>query len=97
METKQSSKYYDFGSESDVADKEMYNCSNINVTTDSLGLMVRKYRSSKRTTLINDDVRVYKGGSWRDRRKISLKEGIFHKIWLLIILDLDVMSRVSEI
>jgi hypothetical protein len=29
--------------------------------------MVRKYdRSSKRTTLINDDVRVYKGGSWRD-------------------------------
>jgi gliding motility-associated lipoprotein GldJ len=39
-----------------------------NVTTDSLGLMVRKYdRSSKRTTLINDDVRVYKGGSWRDR------------------------------
>jgi hypothetical protein len=30
--------------------------------------MVRKYdRSSKRTTLINDDVRVYKGGSWRDR------------------------------
>jgi hypothetical protein len=30
--------------------------------------MVRKYdRSSKRTTLINDNVRVYKGGSWRDR------------------------------
>jgi hypothetical protein len=29
--------------------------------------MVRKYdRSSKRTTLINDEVRVYKG-SWRDR------------------------------
>jgi hypothetical protein len=64
---KQSSKYYDFGSsESDKlkADKEMYNSPN--VTTDSLGLMVRKYdRSSKRTTLINDDVRVYKGGSWR--------------------------------
>jgi hypothetical protein len=46
----------------------MYNSPKHNVTTDSLGLMVRKYdRSSKRTTLINDDVRVYKGGSWRDR------------------------------
>jgi hypothetical protein len=53
---KQSSKYYDFGSsESDKlkADKEMYNSPKHNVTTDSLGLMVRKYdRSSKRTTLI---------------------------------------------
>jgi gliding motility-associated lipoprotein GldJ len=65
---KQSSKYYDFGSsESDKlkADKEMYNSPKHNVTTDSLGLMVRKYDRSKRTTLINDDVRVYKGGSWR--------------------------------
>jgi hypothetical protein len=63
---KQSSKYYDFGSsESDKlkADKEMYNSPKHNVT-DSLGSMVRKYdRSSKRTTLINDNVRVYKGGS----------------------------------
>lgn len=24
-------------------------------------------KSNKRTTLVNDDVRVYKGGSWRDR------------------------------
>ncbi len=46
----------------------MYNSPKQNVTTDSLGRMVRKYdRSSKRTTLINDNVRVYKGGSWRDR------------------------------
>jgi gliding motility-associated lipoprotein GldJ len=70
---KQSSKNYDFGSsESDTekqkADKAMYNSPRHNVTTDSLGMMVRKYdRSNKRTTLINDDVRVYKGGSWRDR------------------------------
>ncbi|MBE0392014.1 gliding motility-associated lipoprotein GldJ [Flavobacterium sp. 7E] len=70
---KQSSKYYDFGaSESDEnktsATKKMYNSPKHNVTTDSLGGMVRKYdRSSARTTLINDDVRVYKGGSWRDR------------------------------
>ncbi|SDX98323.1 gliding motility lipoprotein GldJ [Flavobacterium degerlachei] len=70
---KQSSKYYNFGSsESDTEkekdDKKMYNSPNHNVTTDSLGKMVRKYDvSSKRTTLINDEVRVYKGGSWRDR------------------------------
>jgi hypothetical protein len=31
--------------------------------------MVRKYdKSSKRTTLINDEVRVYKGGSWEIER-----------------------------
>ncbi|UFH35871.1 gliding motility lipoprotein GldJ [Flavobacterium acetivorans] len=70
---KQSSKFYNFGSsesENDKAttDKNMYNSPKHNVTTDSLGLMVRKYdKSSKRTTLINDKVRVYKGGSWRDR------------------------------
>ena len=70
---KQSSKYYNFGeSESDTdkskSDKNMYNSPKHNVTTDSLGMMVRKYdKSSKRTTLINDEVRVYKGGSWRDR------------------------------
>ncbi|OCB74362.1 gliding motility lipoprotein GldJ [Flavobacterium crassostreae] len=70
---KQSSKYYDFGmsesnNDDESATKKMYNSPKHNVTTDSLGLMVRKYdKSSKRTTLINDDVRVYKGGSWRDR------------------------------
>ena len=70
---KQSSKYYNFGnSESDTDkekdDKKMYNSPKHNVTTDSLGKMVRKYDvTSKRTTLINDEVRVYKGGSWRDR------------------------------
>ncbi|MEO8237710.1 MAG: gliding motility lipoprotein GldJ [Flavobacterium sp.] len=68
---KQSSKYYDFGeSESaDASKKEaMYNSPIHNVTTDSLGNMLRKYdNTSKRTTLINDKTRVYKGGSWRDR------------------------------
>jgi gliding motility-associated lipoprotein GldJ len=30
--------------------------------------MVREYdKSNYRTSLINDEVRVYKGGSWRDR------------------------------
>ena len=70
---KQSTRYYNFGSsesdnEKQKEEKNMYNSPKHNVTTDSLGKMVRKYDvSSKRTTLINDDVRVYKGGSWRDR------------------------------
>lgn len=70
---KQSSKYYNFGSSEsdDKKEKEierMYNSPEHNVTTDSLGGMVRKYdKSSKRTTLIDDKIRVYKGGSWRDR------------------------------
>ncbi len=66
---KQSSKYYDFGEAGDDSKKEtMYNSPMHNVTTDSLGNMVRKYdNTSKRTTLINDKTRVYKGGSWRDR------------------------------
>ena len=69
---KQSTRYYNFGSESESEkqkeEKIMYNSPKHNVTTDSLGKMVRKYdKSSKRTTLINDEVRVYKGGSWRDR------------------------------
>ena len=70
---KQSTRYFKFGdSEEDPAkmkdDKRMYDSPKHNVSTDSLGQMVRKFdKSSKRTTLINDDVRVYKGGSWRDR------------------------------
>ncbi|MFI0490705.1 gliding motility lipoprotein GldJ [Flavobacterium sp.] len=70
---KQSSKYFnlsDLGTDNKKGkeDKEMYNSPKHNVTTDSLGNMVRKYdKSNKRTTLINDNIRVYKGGSWRDR------------------------------
>jgi gliding motility-associated lipoprotein GldJ len=69
---KQSTRYYKLAdAESDdknKSDKLMYNSPKHNVTTDSLGNMVRKYdHSSKRTTLINNESRVYKGGSWRDR------------------------------
>ena len=69
---KQSTRYYNFGDDSSdeksKSDKIMYNSPKHNVTTDSLGKMVRKYdKSNKRTTLINDESRVYKGGSWRDR------------------------------
>ncbi|MDQ5929679.1 MAG: hypothetical protein QG594_1460 [Bacteroidota bacterium] len=68
---KQSSRNYNFGtSEADKTkdEKKMYNAPVHNVSVDSLGLMIRKYdKSSKRTTFINDEVRVFKGGSWRDR------------------------------
>jgi gliding motility-associated lipoprotein GldJ len=95
MET--NSLHYDFGSsESDKlkADKEMYNSPKHNVTTDSLGLMVRKYdRSSKRTTLINDDVRVYKGGSWRDRAWLDPAQRRYFPQDMATILDLDVQCQ----
>lgn len=70
---KQSTRYFKFGdAEEDVSkmkdNQRMYDSPKHNVSTDSLGNMVRKFdKSSKRTTLVNDDVRVYKGGSWRDR------------------------------
>ncbi len=69
---KQSTRYFDFGNSEEGEklkdDQRMYDSPKHNVTTDSLGQMVRRYdKSSKRTTLVNDDVRVYKGGSWRDR------------------------------
>jgi gliding motility-associated lipoprotein GldJ len=71
---KQSIRFYKFGSEEEgdntVADKNrMYDSPKHQVSVDSTSSeMVRKYdKSSKRTTLIDDNVRVYKGGSWRDR------------------------------
>jgi gliding motility-associated lipoprotein GldJ len=70
---KQSTRYFKFGDAEENTDKKndterMYDSPIHNVSTDSLGNMSRKYdRSNKRTTLVNDDVRVYKGGSWSDR------------------------------
>jgi gliding motility-associated lipoprotein GldJ len=71
---KQSIRFYKFGSEEEgdnnVSEKNrMYDSPKHQVSVDSASSeMVRKYdKSSKRTTLIDDNVRVYKGGSWRDR------------------------------
>ena len=69
---KKSSRYFDFGNTDEGAklidSKRMYDSPKHNVTVDSLGSMVRKFdKSNKRTSLVSDDVRVYKGGSWRDR------------------------------
>lgn len=69
---KQSTRNFDFGNTDEgsklVDSKRMYDSPKHNVTVDSLGNMSRKFdKSNKRTTLVNDEVRVYKGGSWRDR------------------------------
>ena len=71
---KQSTRFFKFGSSDEGADKKtddkqrMYNSPEHNVSVDSLGNMIRKYdKTSKRTTLVDDKVRVYKGGSWKDR------------------------------
>lgn len=68
-----SSKYFNLNDSESESKKgkdnfKMYNAPIHNIKKDSLGNMVRKFdNSNKRTTLINDKVRVYKGGSWRDR------------------------------
>ena len=50
------------------ATSKMYNSPKHNTSRDSLGNIVREYdKGNNRTSLINDEVRVYKGGSWKDR------------------------------
>ncbi len=66
-----SSRFYDkFSSDEENSkdEKKMYDSPKHKVEKDSLGNLVRQYdKSNNRTSLINDEVRVYKGGSWRDR------------------------------
>ena len=70
---KRSSRYFEsFGEEEGNAEeaetRKMYNAPKHSVTRDSLGNIVREYdKDNNRTSLINDEVRVYKGGSWKDR------------------------------
>ncbi len=73
---KRSSRHYQsFGYDDDdegeqINEKDrMYNSPLHRVSSrDSLGEMDRQYdKSSNRTTLVNNEVRVYKGGSWKDR------------------------------
>ena len=48
--------------------RKMYNSPKHNIEVDSAGVMLKEYDTSdQRTSMINDEVRVYKGGSWRDR------------------------------
>lgn len=69
---KQSSRFYYNANDEDggkLKDKKrMYNSPIHKVAADSTGKIDRKFdKSDKRTTLVGDDVRVYKGGSWKDR------------------------------
>ena len=50
------------------ATRKMYNSPKHTITRDEEGNIVREYdKANNRTSLINDQVRVYKGGSWKDR------------------------------
>lgn len=69
---KKSTRYYQsFGAEDEEEldpTKRMYNSPRHEVYSDTTGDMIREYdKSTKRTSLINNEVRVFKGGSWRDR------------------------------
>ncbi len=76
---RQSTRFFKFGSSDEEgaegADEKfrMYEAPKHKISTsvDSTSTetkVIKQYdKSNKRTTLINDDVRVYKGGSWRDR------------------------------
>ncbi|MDC7997569.1 gliding motility lipoprotein GldJ [Gilvibacter sediminis] len=68
---KRSTRYFEsFNDDAEFDDeKRMYNSPTHQVgTDDTTGNMDRQYdESNKRTSLINNEVRVYKGGSWRDR------------------------------
>ncbi|ALM07932.1 gliding motility protein GldJ [Sediminicola sp. YIK13] len=65
-----STRYYEQFSddEEENKNKTMYNSPKHKIEVDSIGKLVGKYdKSNDRNTLINDEVRVFKGGSWRDR------------------------------
>ncbi len=72
---KRSTRYYQsfggdaFGEEeTEDESKRMYNSPKHRVSADSTGGLDRQFDQSRnRTTLIDNEVRVYKGGSWRDR------------------------------
>ena len=74
---KASSRYFAAGGDDEGSEEEadkgdesrkMYNSPKHSVTADSTGTINKEYdNSSKRTSLVNDEVRVYKGGSWKDR------------------------------
>ncbi len=65
-----STRFFDRFSEDDDPEdqRKMYDSPKHKIERDSTGKIMRGYdTSNERSTLINDEVRVYKGGSWRDR------------------------------
>ena len=68
---KRSSRYFedfnDYESE-ETSTRKMYNSPKHNVERDASGQLIKEYdKENNRTSMINDEVRVYKGGSWKDR------------------------------
>ncbi len=70
---KKSSRYFeDFNDDEEDGETsytaKMYNAPMHNLEKDSTGQMIKEYdKTNQRTSLINDKVRVFKGGSWKDR------------------------------
>ncbi|MCM4160493.1 gliding motility lipoprotein GldJ [Antarcticibacterium flavum] len=65
---KSSTRYFEPFQDVDSPNRRMYNSPQYGVVEDTVTGGVRpNYDAAKRTTLISDEVRVYKGGSWRDR------------------------------
>lgn len=64
---KRSSRYFEPFNEATTPSQRMYNSPQFLTTTDSLGNVAPQKDDARRTTLVSDEVRVYKGGSWRDR------------------------------
>ncbi|MHA7941854.1 gliding motility lipoprotein GldJ [Formosa sp. 3Alg 14/1] len=65
---KRSSRYYADFNDDDSKTNNMYHSPKNTVTRDSAGNITREYdKSNNKTSLISDEVRVYKGGSWKDR------------------------------
>jgi len=62
---KQSTRYFE---KENLKDSErMYNSPKHQIAADSIGMKRQYDQSNERTTLINNKIRVIKGGSWRDR------------------------------
>ncbi len=66
---RRSTRYFEsFNQDADNNERRMYNAPTHKINRNDDGELDRTYDSSnKRTSLVNDEVRVYKGGSWRDR------------------------------
>ncbi|MEO2062605.1 MAG: gliding motility lipoprotein GldJ [Christiangramia sp.] len=67
---KSSSRYYQPFQDVDDPSKRMYNSptyDNFTISDSSDTVENKGYDKEERTTLISNEVRVYKGGSWRDR------------------------------
>jgi gliding motility-associated lipoprotein GldJ len=66
---KKSTRYFQSFNDDEDENEEMYDAPEHKVEYDDNGNLInRQYdKSSTRTSLINNEARVYKGGSWRDR------------------------------